>query len=63
MGNPSQHVLDGHVLVMSSKGVFELKVDGKLIFSKKALHRPLERGEIVQLFKELVGPQVATYPR
>ncbi len=58
-----QHVLDRLVLVISSKGVFEMKVDGELIFSKKALHRHPEPGEMLQLFNELVGPQVATYPR
>lgn len=63
MGNPSQYVLDGLALVISSKGVFEVKVDGELIFSKKALHRHPEPGEMVQLFRELVGPQVSTYPR
>lgn len=36
-------------LVPSSGGVFEVTVDGNLIFSKKALRRHAEPGEILQL--------------
>jgi len=58
-----QHVIDRLELVMGSKGVFEVKMDGELIFSKKALHRHPEPGETVQLFKERVDPDTSTYPR
>lgn len=58
-----QHVLDRLVFVMGSKGVFEVIVDGDLIFSKKALHRHSESGEILQSFRKLVGPKFAIYPR
>ena len=37
----------------SSGGVFEVTVDGKLIFSKKALRRHAEPGEVVQLIPRL----------
>jgi len=37
--------------VPSSGGVFEVTVDGNLIFSKKALRRHEELGEIVDLLK------------
>jgi len=33
-------------LIASSGGVYEVKVDGKLIFSKKSLNRFPEEGEI-----------------
>ncbi len=36
-------------LIPSSGGVFEVKVDGELVFSKKALRRHAEPGEIVEL--------------
>jgi selenoprotein W-related protein len=36
-------------LVPSSGGAFEVTVDGKLIFSKKALRRHAEPGEILKL--------------
>jgi selT/selW/selH-like putative selenoprotein len=38
-------------LLPSSGGVFEVKVDGELLFSKKALRRHAEPGEIIQLIQ------------
>ena len=42
-------------LVASSGGVFEVKVDGDLIFSKKALRRHAEPGEVVRLIRTRGG--------
>jgi selenoprotein W-related protein len=36
-------------LVPSSGGVFEVTVDGNLVFSKKALRRHAQPGEILKL--------------
>jgi selenoprotein W-related protein len=36
-------------LVPSSGGVFEVTVDGQLLFSKKALRRHAEPGEVLKL--------------
>jgi selenoprotein W-related protein len=38
-------------LIASAGGVFEIVVDGKKIFSKKALNRFPEEGEIVGLIQ------------
>jgi selenoprotein W-related protein len=38
-------------LVPSSGGVFEVTVDGNLVFSKKALRRQAQPGEIIALIK------------
>ena len=38
-------------LVPSSGGVFEVTVDGNLVFSKKALRRHPQPGEIMQLIQ------------
>ena len=38
-------------LISSSGGVFEIVVDGKLLFSKKSLGRFPEEGEIERLIK------------
>lgn len=38
-------------LLKSSGGVFEVTVDGALVFSKKALGRHAEPGEIVRLMQ------------
>jgi selenoprotein W-related protein len=48
---------------MGTKGVFDVDVDGELIFSKKALGRHAEPGEVLVLFKEFIGPDVEPYPR
>jgi selenoprotein W-related protein len=39
----------------SSGGVFDVVLDGELIFSKKALHRHAEPGEVVRLVRERLG--------
>jgi selenoprotein W-related protein len=38
-------------LVPSSGGVFEVTVDGNLVFSKKALRRHAAPGEVVELIR------------
>jgi selT/selW/selH-like putative selenoprotein len=40
-------------LVPSSGGVFEVMVDGTLVFSKKALRRHAQPGEVVDLIRRL----------
>jgi selT/selW/selH-like putative selenoprotein len=42
-------------LVASSGGVFEVKVNGDLIFSKKSLRRHAEPGEVVKLIRARGG--------
>ena len=42
-------------LIPSSGGVFEVEVDGELVFSKKASRRHAEPGEVVRLIREVVG--------
>jgi selenoprotein W-related protein len=50
MAELKEHFPDTDVrLIQSSGGVFEVTVDGDLIFSKKALRRHAEPGEIVAL--------------
>jgi hypothetical protein len=48
---------------MGSKGVFDLRVNGDLLFSKHALGRHADNGEALRLFREYVGTDVPTYPR
>lgn len=42
-------------LLESSGGVFEVTMDGVLIFSKKALKRHAEPGEVLRLARETQG--------
>ena len=41
--------------VQSSGGVFDVKLDGDLVFSKKRMGRHAEPGEVLRLIRERVG--------
>ena len=56
-----QHVIEDLRLVMGSKGVFDVRVDGDLIFSKHAEGRHAEPGEVLARFRERLGPNVREY--
>jgi selenoprotein W-related protein len=43
-------------LIPSSGGVFEVQLDGSLVFSKKASRRHAEPGEVVGLIRERLDP-------
>ena len=58
-----QHVVDSFELIHGTKGAYEFKVNDKLVYSKKDLGRHAEPGEILNLFKEIVGPDVVVYPQ
>ena len=42
-------------LIESSGGLFEVSVDGKLVFSKKATRRHAEPGEVLKAIERLRG--------
>ena len=56
-----QHVIDDLTLVTGSKGVFDVVVNGDLIYSKGETGRHAEPGEVLALFRELAGPDVPEY--
>lgn len=58
-----QHVIADLTLVTGSGGVFDVEVDGDLLFSKKALGRHAHDGEVLELFRERVVPGVPVYER
>lgn len=49
-------VLVGVDLVTGTKGVFDVTLDGELIFSKKALNRHANEGEVTALVERRIGP-------
>jgi selenoprotein W-related protein len=57
------HVIESFEFITGSKGVFHFVVDGQSLFSKKVLGRHAEPGEVLQLFQELIGPDVEPYPK
>lgn len=50
--------IDSLTLIPSGGGAYEVKVDGKLIYSKKATGRHAEDGEVARLFEEETGVAV-----
>jgi predicted Rdx family selenoprotein len=50
-----QHVIESLTLLTGVSGVYDVAVDGELIYSKGDTGRHAEPGEILELFTDLVG--------
>lgn len=50
-----QHVIDSLTLKTGTGGVYDVVVDGDLVYSKAETGRHAEPGEILDLFTEIVG--------
>ena len=51
-------ILETIELLPTSKGRFEVILDGELIFSKLALGRHANPGEVAALVRERLGPEI-----
>ena len=58
-----QHVIDELTVITASGGVFDVEVDGTLLFSKKAEGRHAEDGEVLARFRDQIVPGVPVYER
>ena len=58
-----QHVISDLQLVMGGKGVFDVEVDGTVVYSKSTTGRHAEPGEVLARFRDFVGPDVPVYER
>jgi selenoprotein W-related protein len=56
-----QHVIAELTLITGSKGVFDVVVDGDVLYSKKSTGRHAKRGEVLQLFRDRYAKDVAVY--
>ena len=56
-----QHVIDTLTLDTGTKGVFDVEVDGEMLYSKRATGRHAEPGEVLALFREQYGTGVTPY--
>ena len=45
-------------MIPGEKGRFEVTIDGDLVFSKAELGRHAEPGEVVELAREVMGPEI-----
>jgi predicted Rdx family selenoprotein len=59
--NHFQHVIEELRLVTGSKGVFDVVVDGEVIYSKHAEGRHAAPGEVLDRFRNLIGSKVRQY--
>ena len=58
-----QHVIAELRLVTGSKGVFDVVVDGEVLYSKKATGRHAEAHEVLELFRAKYAQGVEPYER
>jgi selenoprotein W-related protein len=58
-----QHVIERLTLVTGSKGVFDVVVDGRPLYSKHETGRHAQPGEVLTLFRERYATGVTPYER
>jgi predicted Rdx family selenoprotein len=56
-----QHVISSLTLVTGVKGVFDVEVDGEILFSKNATGRHAEPGEVLRCFRDAYAAEVTPY--
>lgn len=56
-----QHVIESLTFTTGAKGVFDVTVDGELLYSKHETGRHAEPGEVLELFTAKYGEGVSTY--
>lgn len=58
-----QHIISELRIVTGANGVFDVRVDGELLYSKKAIGRHAEAGEVLRLFREQYASDHPIYER
>jgi len=58
-----QHVIAELTLITGSKGIFDVIVDGEMLYSKGATGRHAKPGEVLELFRNKYAQDVAVYDR
>jgi selenoprotein W-related protein len=56
-----QHVISSLTFVTGDKGVFDVVVDGEVLYSKQATGRHADPGEVLDLFVERCAEGVPRY--
>ena len=56
-----QHVIQSLALVTGAKGIFDVEVDGELLYSKHTTGRHAEPGEILELFRDRYAQDITPY--
>ncbi len=58
-----QHVIAELTMVTGARGVFDVVVDGRTLYSKHETGRHAEPGEVLALFREQFATDVTPYER
>jgi selenoprotein W-related protein len=56
-----QHVIEELRLVTGSKGIFDVEVDGTMLYSKHAEGRHANPGEVLERFRNLLPKNTKEY--
>ena len=56
-----QHAIAELTLITGSKGIFDVIVDGEVLYSKKTTGRHAEPGEVLELFRDQYAKGVEVY--
>ena len=56
-----QHVIEEVTLATGGDSVFDVRVDGELVFSKHELGRLAKDGEVLGIFRNIVGQDVPVF--
>lgn len=56
-----QHVIESLSFTMGSKGIFDVTVDGEMLYSKHETGRHANPGEVLELFTAQHGQGVTRY--
>lgn len=56
-----QHIIGETTLIHGGKGIFDVIVDGEVLYSKFETGRHAESGEVLELFREKYGQGVTVY--
>jgi selenoprotein W-related protein len=56
-----QHVIESLALVTGAKGIFDVEVDGEMLYSKHTTGRHAEPGEVLELFRDRHASDVTPF--
>ena len=56
-----QHIIADLTLVTGASGIFEVEVDGEMLYSKDDCCRHAEPGEVLELFADRYAAEVLPY--
>ena len=56
-----QHIIESLTLVTGSKGVFDVEVDGRPLYSKRSTGRHANPGEVLELFRATYAQDITPY--